>query len=165
MSKEEAQFGGTNSRSTMSRTDQLRYEQLHKENVELKRQIDIVSCDSSSLRDRLPNLIHGPSVEPPFVAMTCTSSLFQTARRTKRINNVLFSAAQNVLRAGLGTVCRPMSNDPKFNAYPISRYQRNDGHSMPILMRAQQKSALNFRTKFYVYPILGLVLADILVCS
>lgn len=41
MSKEEAQFGGTNSRSTMSRTDQLRYEQLHKENVELKRQIDI----------------------------------------------------------------------------------------------------------------------------
>jgi hypothetical protein len=41
-SKEDALSGNSNIHSTISRTEQLRYEQLVKENHELKRQIETV---------------------------------------------------------------------------------------------------------------------------
>ena len=41
-STDEIQTSGTNTRATISRADQLRYEQLIKEQTELKKQIDIV---------------------------------------------------------------------------------------------------------------------------
>jgi gamma-aminobutyric acid type B receptor len=93
LSKEEATFGSTNARATMSRTDQLRYEQLHKEHNELKRQIEIREHKISECRKVLEKRL-GPIESRPMIASSPPTSRPTNASSNNNVSNSFVSDDQ-----------------------------------------------------------------------